>query len=215
MTKVAKVSKRIIVNLKDLKPHPKNAKVHPKWQVEKLGQYIEEDGYDQEIVIDEKNTILKGKGRWMALLDRKFVQAEVVLKEGLTEEQKLTMIVRDNKIFSLEYDKEILSKVVPLLDKQGIDTGYSEKEIKLLLADPNLEIEGEKTYDLSPRLYEHYDYIVLFFKTDLDFKFAKQVFNLKIVRDRMKHQKVGVLRAIDGITGIEQVKKHFKKAKLI
>ena len=212
MTKIAKTGKRIVVSIDSIKPHPKNAKLHPKWQIEKLGQLIDKYGYDQIIVIDEKKFILKGAGRWESLKERGYTNVEVEIKEGLTEDEKLAMMISDNKIVSTLYNNQILIKELPKLERKGLETIWTEKEIKELFMHTKEPLKPtESTYELSPKLYEHYNYILLFYKDERDFKQAKQMLGLKSVQDRMKPEKIGILRAIDGNEAFDKLKRHFEK----
>lgn len=49
-----------------IKPYPKNAKQHPKRQIEQIANSIKEFGFNQPIVIDKNNTIIVGHGRYEA-----------------------------------------------------------------------------------------------------------------------------------------------------
>jgi len=206
MLKTAKLAvKHVIVELKKIKEHPKNPKRHPKWHIEQLRKRIDIEGYNQEIIIDEKMTCLKGWGRVLALIEDGYLKAEVGQISGLTEQQKLAMLIADNKVISNEYDLKLLSIELPKLQQLGLDTGFSEKEIKdimMKVKEPKLETQ-QAVYDMSPRLYEHYNYILLFFTNEMDYKFAKQKLGLKTVQDRMKPGKVGTLRAIDGMQALK------------
>lgn len=166
-----------------------------------------EKGYNQIIAVDEKDVVLKGWGRVLALLELGYVKAQVTILCGFTEDQKLAIVIADNKVVSTEYDERILAKELPRLTKMGLDVVFSEKEIKdLLLKVKDKGIITESTYDMSPRLYEHYNYIMMFFDNEMDFKYAKQLLRLPTVQDRMKPEKVGILRAIPGMKAIEIIK---------
>lgn len=208
MVKTAKLIKTKISKLTDLRPHPDNPKVHPDWQVEKLGaRIISKEKYNQQIVTDESGLILKGVGRWLALKDRGYDQVEHGVIDGLTEEEKLAVIIADNKIISTIWDTGKLIDKLPKLHNIGLDTGFNEKEVKQMLMNmktPMLQ-EQEQTYDMSPRLYESYNYILLFFKNDIDFLYASQMIGLKKMADRKKPDKVGVYRAVDGISAIKKI----------
>ena len=56
----------IQMNVKDIKPYEKNAKKHPKEQVEYIANSIKEFGWRQPIVVDENNVVIIGHGRLMA-----------------------------------------------------------------------------------------------------------------------------------------------------
>lgn len=202
-----------IYQVADLKPMPKNTKKHPKWQIEKIIQSISKYSKDepkllQPIVVDEKKMIIIGHGRLEAIKELKWDTVECVIKDGLSEDEKVALSILDNKSTSLEYDEDLLAKVLPELSKKAIETGFSEREIAELVEKSTRVPEEEITpaYDMSPRLYESYNYILLFFKNDIDFLYASQLFDLKKMSDRMKPKKVGLYRAVDGIQAIKKIK---------
>jgi len=47
----------------DIKPYSKNAKKHPKRQIEQIAASIKEFGFNQPIVVDKDNTLIVGHGR--------------------------------------------------------------------------------------------------------------------------------------------------------
>lgn len=105
------------VKLDKLKPHPKNPKMH---QVQRIDESIGEFGMVEPIVVDEENTIISGHGRLKALKARGEEDTEVIVKEGLTEEQKEKYLVLGNKLVEaggwseealMEYEQEVLAEV--------------------------------------------------------------------------------------------------------
>lgn len=195
-----------MVTREQIKPHPNNVKVHPDHQVEKLRGGIDSFGYLQEIVVDEKNIIILGHGRYLSLeelpVEEKF---EVTVKEGLTEDEKMQLMIFDNKIVSNEWNEEVLAKELPKLKALGLETGFGEKEIKdlALKMKDEPELEEEPAYPLTPQLHENYNYLMLFFKDELDFTYAKQLLKIKKAADRMKRDVIGWSRAIDGMEAIK------------
>lgn len=126
--------------LSDLKPYGNNAKKHPKSQVAHVAQLIERFGFTQPIVVDENNEIIIGHCRHLAagLLGLEEVRlgegmapkgskwVPVVKMEGLTEEEKKTLRLADNKSneSAWEMAKVILDiKSIPV-DLQKL-TGFS------------------------------------------------------------------------------------------
>jgi len=200
------------VKLVDLKPMKDNVKNHPTWQIERIVYSIEKYGYLQKIVVDEENTILIGHGRYEALKEMGWDELEVEVKEGLTEKEKKALAILDNKSISLEWNEDVLARDLPKLADDALETGFSEKEIKDLIAKmmkaPEAEIEP--VYDMTPRLYEKYDYILLFFKNEMDFLNVSQILGLKKMRDRMKPLKVGLFRGIDGLDAVKKIREHYK-----
>jgi ParB-like chromosome segregation protein Spo0J len=51
----------------EIKPYTKNAKKHPKKQVEQVANSIKEFGMNQPIVVDKQGVIIVGHGRYGAL----------------------------------------------------------------------------------------------------------------------------------------------------
>ena len=198
-----------------------NAKKHPAWQIEKLVFSISTYSKDephllQPLVVDEKNTVLIGNGRLEAIKQLGWQTVEVIVKDGLTEDQKKALSILDNKSVSLEWNEDILVKELPDLADKALETGFSEKEIQNLLMKANKAIEEnveQPTYDMTPQLYEKYDYILLFFDNEIDFLNASQLVGLKKMRDRMKNQKVGLYRAVKGNDAIAKIKASVKEKK--
>lgn len=188
-----------------------NPKKHPSWQIEKLIQSIQssksvEPKLLQAICIDEEDTVLIGNGRLEAIIQMGWKKVEVNVLEGLTKDEKLQLAILDNKSISLEWNEELLAKALPKLADKGMETGFTEKEIADLIAKTTTLPELDHVvYDMSPRLYEKYNYILLFFRNEIDFLFASQLFKLQKMKDRMKPQKVGLYRAVDGMEAIKRI----------
>ena len=49
-----------------IRPHPKNARTHPRNQFDRLVESIREFGFTNPILLDEGNVILAGHARWQA-----------------------------------------------------------------------------------------------------------------------------------------------------
>lgn len=52
------------MDISKIKPYEKNAKVHPKKQIEQVANSIKEFGFNQPIVLDKNNVIIVGHGRY-------------------------------------------------------------------------------------------------------------------------------------------------------
>jgi hypothetical protein len=52
----------------DIRPFDRNAKEHPKEQVEQIRRSIEAFGMNDPLAIDEQNVIIEGHGRFLALI---------------------------------------------------------------------------------------------------------------------------------------------------
>lgn len=54
------------MTIKDITPYPKNAKKHPKKQLEQIANSIKAFGMNQPIVVDKDGVIIVGHGRYEA-----------------------------------------------------------------------------------------------------------------------------------------------------
>lgn len=91
------------VELAKLVPYEKNPNVHPIEQIKAIADSIERYGQYYPIIVDEDMRILCGHGKKLALehLGRK--EGEVKIMRGLTDKQKLKIVIEDNKIQSMSY----------------------------------------------------------------------------------------------------------------
>jgi hypothetical protein len=216
--KILSLTKKI-ATVSELKPMKDNVKKHPAWQIERLVYSIstyssKEPKLLQPLVVDEKDVVMIGNGRLEAIKQLGWTKVEVIVKDGLTNDQKKALSILDNKSISTEWNEDMLVKQLPELAQKSIETGFTEKEIHDLLKKSQDAIinadDGEPVYELTPKLYEKYDYIMLFFKNEMDFLNIAQVLKLVKMRDRMKPDKVGLYRAVDGLEAVERIKKYVK-----
>lgn len=94
------------MDISKIKPYEKNAKVHPKKQIEQVANSIKEFGFNQPIVLDKNNVIIVGHGRYEAakLLGLDDVPTITV---DLTEEQAKAYRLADNKLNESEWDMKL------------------------------------------------------------------------------------------------------------
>lgn len=108
------------VKLANIKPYENNAKRHPQAQVDQIAASIEELGYRDLIAVDENGVIVEGHGRYLALQQLGWTEAEVIRLEGLTEDQKRAYILVHNQLtMNTGFDPEILRREIEAI--QGID----------------------------------------------------------------------------------------------
>ena len=140
-------NKTKIVNISDIKPYPKNAKIHTPAQVEQIKKSIEKYDYIQPICVDKNNVIVIGHGRYEAIkdIDEKL---EVVDLSYLKPKEIKKLRILDNKLISGEWDKQALQDEINLiyngfddLDRIADELAIDEKELSSLV--PELETEGD------------------------------------------------------------------------
>ena len=119
--------KIIVKDINDLKPYDNNAKLHPKEQIEQIKNSIKEFGNNDPIAIDEDNMIIEGHGRYQALKELGYQEVEVIVLEGLTEEQKNAYrIVHNQLTMNTDWDMEKLKSELNTITINMNDLGFSE-----------------------------------------------------------------------------------------
>ena len=117
------------IELSKLTPYGKNAKKHPKKQIEQVAASIKEFGFRQPIVTDKDMVLIVGHGRLEAakLLGLKEVP---VLVADLTEEQAKAYRLADNKLNESEWDMELVMDEVELMTDEMVElTGFGMEDL--------------------------------------------------------------------------------------
>ncbi|NMG09779.1 ParB/Srx family N-terminal domain-containing protein [Brasilonema sp. UFV-L1] len=119
-----------------LTPCPVNPKLHPESQIDKLKQVIEHFGFDQPVVIDENNEIIKGHARREAAIRAGLELIPVIRRIGLSKEDKTALRLSDNRLAESDWDSEFLRMELQSLLDADFDlplTGFDTDEIDSLL----------------------------------------------------------------------------------
>jgi len=115
------------VKLSDLTPYENNPRLIAD-AVPAVIESMEQVGYVTPIVVDENLLILAGHTRYKALCDRGVEEEEVVVVNGLTEEQKRKFRLLDNKTAEIaEWDYDKLKEELDGLDFGNFD--YWDREL--------------------------------------------------------------------------------------
>lgn len=128
------------MNISNIKPYPKNAKKHPKKQIEQVANSIKEFGFNQPIVLDKDNVVIVGHGRLEAakLLGLKDVPTITL---DLTKERANAYRLADNKLNESEWDMGLVIEELKELSAEMLDlTGF----------DKDLIIEPGEKDDIVP-----------------------------------------------------------------
>src|SRR6266481_10094424 len=95
--------------LSDLVPDPRNARTHPKRQIEQIKASIAAFGFTNPILADPEGNIIAGHGRLQAARAMGLTEVPVITLTGLSEIQKRALRIADNKIaLNAGWDLEIL-----------------------------------------------------------------------------------------------------------
>lgn len=125
-------------------PYVNNSKIHSPEQVERLAASIAEFGFDQPIVVDKENIIIKGHGRRLAALALGLKEVPVVIASHLNKFQIKAARIADNKVSSNDYDLDLLKLDLGSLKSDKYDlkhAGISEFELDGLINE--LDIKDE------------------------------------------------------------------------
>lgn len=113
-------------------PYTKNAKKHPKKQVEMIANSIREFGMHQPIVVDKEGVIIVGHGRFAALQLLGWSNEEIAKHTkvvDLSEEQAKAYRLADNKLNESDWDMELVIEELKELTPDLIDLTGFEKDL--------------------------------------------------------------------------------------
>lgn len=114
----------ITKKLDEIKPYMHNPRKND-GAVDAVAESIRQCGYIAPIIVDEDGVILAGHTRYKALrlLDRQ--EAQVIVKTGLSEEQKRKYRLLDNKTGELaSWDLELLEQELEGLDLEAFSLDW-------------------------------------------------------------------------------------------
>jgi len=142
------------VALSAITPYTKNAKDHPKKQIEKVAASIREFGFNQPIVVDKDGVIIVGHGRYLAAQALK-LDVVPVLEVDLDEERAKAYRLADNKLNESEWDRDIVIEELKSMSLEMIDlTGFDSNLVLETKEDkPDLASVGEPRSQLGD-IYE-------------------------------------------------------------
>lgn len=121
--------------IKQLKPYKKNAKKHPKEQVEKIANSIKEFGFTQPVIVDKDNCVVAGHGRILGAKKAGLKEVPTVALESLTEEQIKAYRLVDNKLNESQWEYDLLDKELETLAEDidmslfGFDLDMTDEEL--------------------------------------------------------------------------------------
>ena len=140
------------LKLTEIKPYGKNPRKND-GAVDAVAESIKQCGYCSPIVVDENYEVLAGHTRLKALKKLGRKECEVVVKEGLTEEQKQKYRILDNKTGEFaEWDLDVLQEQLKDLDFEGFDFGFAQYN--------DFDINSVERKDLSDTLENEYKCII-------------------------------------------------------
>ena len=217
-----------LVEIDNIKPYGRNAKIHNAEQLQQIKNSILEFGFTNPLIIDSDFNLIAGHGRLEALKmlnrvdfkDRPIKEVNAVIIDGLNETQKRALIIADNKIAeNAVWDEEILKSELVELENFADILG----DIDLRLDDEFTEInenEDSKKSEIkfTEILDEEHNYVVLYFDNKTDWLNLLSILELKSVKGfnigkSGNTKKTGLGRVVKGAEAIEKIKKAFNENK--
>jgi site-specific DNA-methyltransferase (adenine-specific) len=118
------------MDIKLLTPYEKNAKKHPRKQIEQVAASIKEFGFNQPIVVDKNNVVIVGHGRLEAAKLLGLEEVPIITVD-LTEEQAKAYRLADNKLNESEWDMGLVIDELKGLSEDMLDLTGFDKDLIL------------------------------------------------------------------------------------
>jgi len=129
------------MEIREIKPYPKNAKKHDKEQVQRVADSIKRFGFVQPIVIDKNNEVVIGHCRLEAGKLLGLTEVPTISVENLIEEEVKALRLADNKLNESAWDMNLAIEDLKELSPEMFDlTGF----------DKDLLIEPDEADDIIP-----------------------------------------------------------------
>ena len=133
-----------VLKIKALKPYAKNAKKHPKKQIEKIANSIEAFGMNDPIGIWGKdNLIIEGHGRVEALKQLGYDEVPCIRLDHLNDEERRAYTLAHNKVAESDWDFDLLNEEIDdILSFDMEDFGFEFVDEEKNKRDTQNKVEG-------------------------------------------------------------------------
>ena len=125
-----------MIDIGELRPHPRNYRTHPEDQLEHLAASIREHGFYRNVVITKDGTVLAGHGVIEASRRLGLTEVPVIKMDIHPESRQATKIMAaDNTVTHLaEQDDRALTELLKELNDEDdlLGTGYDEQMLVAL-----------------------------------------------------------------------------------
>jgi len=145
-----------------LKPYTKNAKNHPKKQVQQLANSMREFGFaaNKAIEVEPDGTIINGHGRRLGAYEAELKKVPIVVRSDLTPTQIKAYRLLDNRVAESTYDTELMSAEMIELQADSFDLTqfYDERDLEFLAGEDLGAIDlGAIGADIGEEVREYAD----------------------------------------------------------
>lgn len=144
----------IYKKVNDLIPYINNSRTHSEEQVNQIVASINEFGFTNPLLIDEKDNIIAGHGRLLASKKLKMEEVPCIVLSGLTEAQKKAYIIADNKMaLNAGWNEDILKLELENLKELDFNlelTGFDIDELDDIFQVEEEQEIVEDDFDIEP-----------------------------------------------------------------
>lgn len=143
------------VNIYDIKPNPRNPRVHPSEAIDKLVKSITRFGWTNPIIVSNENIILAGHARLKAAKAANMKEVPILRVDIGGNEAELYTIA-DNKLQEETFwDEEMLSNILEELNEDMElsdfqDIGFTSEDLDILLGE--FEDDQDRIRDEFPEM---------------------------------------------------------------
>lgn len=146
--------KIVYKKVNDLIPYINNSRTHSEEQVNQIVASINEFGFTNPLLIDEKDNIIAGHGRLLASKKLKMEEVPCIVLSGLTEAQKKAYIIADNKMaLNAGWNEELLKIELENLKELDFNlelTGFNVDELDDIFQVEEEQEIVEDDFDIEP-----------------------------------------------------------------
>lgn len=134
------------VRIAELRAPERNVRRHPQKQIDEMVRSVEMFGQIRPMVIDEGGTVLVGNCLREALMKMGAEEAQAYRVTGLSESEKLKLMMADNKVFQLGMDDMVnIEGIMAELEDFDIP-GFDEDTLDALYGDMDIAVETAMSY---------------------------------------------------------------------
>ena len=145
--------------LSELKPSEKNVRKHNQFQLKELAKAISTFGVIRPIICDESGFILCGHGLYEALKLNGAETASCMVMPGLSEKQKMKLMLADNKIYDLgTSDYDVIEEMLKSFGSEGDFSipGYDPETLEDLYGLRSVEAAAQAVRDIATMPTQQY-----------------------------------------------------------
>ena len=149
----------IEIELSKIKPYERNAKKHPKEQINNVAESIREFGWQQPIVVDKDFVIIIGHCRFAAAKKLKLRTVPCIIAVDLSEEEVKKLRIIDNKTNESDWDLDKLFSEIKGLDFSAFEIDWGildEKEPEPEVAEDDFDIDKALPKEARSKIGEVY-----------------------------------------------------------